>query len=120
MTPFFWPEICAAARHLDRAPVTGLTLHIPTLETERMFLRALRAEDIDDEAAFFASERSRFVDGAYAEPELLGPEVNCGSNRFNVFVAPDESFAIVPDVGHYGRGTMTSPSGLKFLFTPIR
>lgn len=39
------------------------SFHIPTLETERLFLRALRAEDIDDEAAFFASERSRFVGG---------------------------------------------------------
>jgi hypothetical protein len=43
--------------------------------------------------------RSRLVDGVYAEPEELGPEVNCGSNRFNVRVAPDESFAIVPAVG---------------------
>jgi Tol biopolymer transport system component len=43
--------------------------------------------------------RSRLVDGAYAEPEKLGPEVNCGSNRFNVSVAPDESFAIVPCLG---------------------
>ncbi len=43
--------------------------------------------------------RSRYVDGVYSEPELLGPEVNCGSNRFNVFIAPDESFAIVPAVG---------------------
>jgi hypothetical protein len=46
-----------------------------------------------------ATWRSRFVEGAYAEPEMLGPEVNCGSNRFNVFVAPDESFAIVPTLG---------------------
>jgi Tol biopolymer transport system component len=46
-----------------------------------------------------ATWRSRFVDGAFAEPEKLGPEVNCGSNRFNVYVAPDESFAIVPSVG---------------------
>jgi len=43
--------------------------------------------------------RSRLVDGAYAEPEILPPQVNCGTNRFNVFVAPDESFAIVPAVG---------------------
>jgi hypothetical protein len=43
--------------------------------------------------------RSRLVDGAYGEPELLPPQVNCGSNRFNVFVAPDESFAIVPTLG---------------------
>ena len=46
-----------------------------------------------------ATYRSRFVDGAYTEPEMLGPEVNCGTNRFNVYVAPDESFAIVPAVG---------------------
>jgi len=46
-----------------------------------------------------ATWRSRLVDGAYTEPEKLGPEVNCGSNRFNVFIAPDESFAIVPVVG---------------------
>jgi hypothetical protein len=43
--------------------------------------------------------RSRLVDGAYAEPELLPPQLNCGTNRANVFVAPDESFAIVPAMG---------------------
>jgi hypothetical protein len=43
--------------------------------------------------------RSRRVDGGYAEPELLPSQVNCGSNRANVFVAPDESFAIVPAMG---------------------
>jgi hypothetical protein len=46
-----------------------------------------------------ATWRSRFVDGVYTDPERLGPEVNCGTNRFNVFVAPDESFAIVPCLG---------------------
>jgi hypothetical protein len=46
-----------------------------------------------------ATYRSRLVDGVYAEPEKLGPEVNCGRNRFNVFVAPDESYAIVPAMG---------------------
>lgn len=46
-----------------------------------------------------ATYRSRYVDGVYTEPEMLGPEVNCGSNRFNVFISPDESFAIVPAVG---------------------
>ncbi len=43
--------------------------------------------------------RSRLVDGVYDEPEILGPEVNCGSNRFNVYVSPDESFVIVPAMG---------------------
>lgn len=43
--------------------------------------------------------RSHWIDGAYGKPEKLGPEVNCGQNRFNVFVAPDESFVIVPTLG---------------------
>lgn len=46
-----------------------------------------------------ATYRSRLVDGVYAEPERLGPEVNCGTNRFNVYVSPDETFAIVPAMG---------------------
>ena len=46
-----------------------------------------------------ATYRSRLVEGVYAEPELLGPEVNCGSNRFNVYVSPDEAFVIVPAMG---------------------
>jgi hypothetical protein len=53
----------------------------------------------EGEGRVSATWRSRFVDGTYTEPEKLGPEVNCGTNRFNVFVAPDESFAIVPAVG---------------------
>lgn len=43
--------------------------------------------------------RSRLLDGVYSQPELLPPQVNCGTNRFNVFVAPDETFVIVPAVG---------------------
>jgi hypothetical protein len=46
-----------------------------------------------------ATYRSRYEKGAYQPPELLGPEVNTGTNRFNVYVAPDESFAIVPALG---------------------
>lgn len=43
--------------------------------------------------------RSRQVNGRFQEPELLPEEVNCGTNRFNVFVSPDESYVIVPAVG---------------------
>lgn len=43
--------------------------------------------------------RSRWVDGAFQEPELLPIQVNCGTNRFNAFVAPDESYMIVPALG---------------------
>lgn len=43
--------------------------------------------------------RSRWKDGSFQEPELLPGQVNCGTNRFNVFVSPDESYVIVPAVG---------------------
>jgi hypothetical protein len=43
--------------------------------------------------------RSRWVDGEFQEPELLPEQVNCGSNRFNAFVSPDESYMIVPATG---------------------
>ncbi|MEM7525567.1 MAG: GNAT family N-acetyltransferase [Pseudomonadota bacterium] len=41
----------------------GTTFHIPTLETERLTLRALNLKDIDAMAAFYASDRSKFVGG---------------------------------------------------------
>ena len=40
--------------------------------------------------------RSRFVDGRYTEPEKLPDNVNCGKSHFNAFIAPDESYIIVP------------------------
>ena len=43
--------------------------------------------------------RSRLVDGKYAEPERLPEQVNCGRDRFNAFIAPDESYCIVPAFG---------------------
>jgi hypothetical protein len=43
--------------------------------------------------------RSKFVKGKYQEPEKLGPQVNCGTNRYNAFIDPDERFIIVPAVG---------------------
>lgn len=43
--------------------------------------------------------RSRLVDGKYAAPEKLPEQVNCGSNRFNAYIAPDESYLVVSAVG---------------------
>jgi hypothetical protein len=40
--------------------------------------------------------------------------------KYGASITRRQSSAVVPGVGHYGRGTMTSPSGLKFLFAPIR
>ena len=43
--------------------MTTRTLHIPTLETERLILRAPRAEDYGHFAAFFGSDRAAYVGG---------------------------------------------------------
>lgn len=43
--------------------------------------------------------KSKLVKGKYTEPEKLPKEVNCGKDRYNAFVAKDESFVIVPAVG---------------------
>jgi hypothetical protein len=43
--------------------------------------------------------RARLVDGEYTQLEKLGPEVNSTNNQFNAFVAPDESYLIVPVYG---------------------
>jgi len=40
--------------------------------------------------------RARFLDGSWLEPERLPAQVNSGQSQFNAFVAPDESFVIVP------------------------
>lgn len=43
--------------------------------------------------------RSRYINGFYQQPEKLGANVNMGKARFNAFIAPNESFIIVPSVG---------------------
>jgi Tol biopolymer transport system component len=43
--------------------------------------------------------RSRLAAGLYQEPELLPEEVNCGVNRFNATISPDESRLILSAVG---------------------
>lgn len=44
--------------------------------------------------------RARRAGQGYAEPELLPDQVNAGTNRFNAYVAPDESRMIIPVAGH--------------------
>ena len=43
--------------------------------------------------------RSRLENGAFSEAEKLGPEVNSTQGQFNAFIAPDESYIIVPTFG---------------------
>lgn len=43
--------------------------------------------------------RSQLVNGAYQQPEKLGPNVNIGKARYNAFVATDESYIRIPAYG---------------------
>lgn len=43
--------------------------------------------------------RSQFVNGAYQQPEKLGPNVNIGKARYNAYISPDESYIIIPAYG---------------------
>ncbi len=43
--------------------------------------------------------RSRLLNGRFQEPELLPEQVNCGINRFNAFISPDEDYLIIPAAG---------------------
>jgi hypothetical protein len=43
--------------------------------------------------------RARLKDGKYEEPEKLPPQVNSGPSQFNAFIAPDESYLIIPIFG---------------------
>ena len=43
--------------------------------------------------------RARWKDGRFQEPEKLPPQVNSGTSQFNAFIAPDESYIIVPVFG---------------------
>jgi hypothetical protein len=43
--------------------------------------------------------RARPHGDSYGPAEKLGPEVNCGTSRFNAFIDPDERFIIVPATG---------------------
>jgi hypothetical protein len=48
--------------------------------------------------------RSRLINGEYTEPEKLPEEVNSGQAQYNAFIAPDESYIIVPTYGREDSG----------------
>ncbi|MEN8121231.1 MAG: hypothetical protein ABFS35_12830 [Bacteroidota bacterium] len=64
-----------------------------TKEGTIYFTRQLKGERVN------SIYRSKLVNGKYTEPERLPKQVNCGTNRFNAFVAPDETYIIVPAAG---------------------
>jgi hypothetical protein len=78
------------------APVnSGLAEYFPavTLAGDLYFTRA------DSTGRVHHIFRSQWENGVYGEPELLPEQVNCGTNRFNATVTPDESRLIVPAAG---------------------
>lgn len=71
--------------------MTGTELHIPTLETERLRLRAPKASDFDAYADFCMSDRSKGVGGPYTRGDafqrlagLIGQWVLRGYGRWMV------------------------------------
>lgn len=66
--------------------------YFPSLTNDMTLYFTRRAEDERSSSLY----RSKFIDGKYTEAEKLPEQVNCGVDRFNCFVAPDESYVIVP------------------------
>lgn len=50
--------------------MTGTTLHIPTLQTERLTLRAYQVSDFASFSAFLSSDRAQYVGGPYPDPKM--------------------------------------------------
>ncbi|MEM6689793.1 MAG: hypothetical protein AAF664_10225 [Planctomycetota bacterium] len=98
------------------------------------------AQDATKIATSYAKKRVFYVVGQnYADPHDRSLGKSCGAmmqgshrlQRMQVYQAFLEfkfgksinryhKFAVVPKVGHYGLGTMTSTAGLRALFGPIR
>jgi ribosomal-protein-alanine N-acetyltransferase len=88
--------------------MTGTTIHIPTLRTERFILRAPRMSDFDAFAAFRGSARAKGVGGPYGREAshdnlcgIIGHWHLEGYGRWMVTDADDRPLGIV--------GLMNSP-----------
>src|SRR4029077_13601162 len=57
--------------------------------------------------------RSRLVNGAYAEPEKLGPEINSKFNETDPFISPDERILVFASSGSDLSGIQDRPETLK-------
>jgi len=57
--------------------------------------------------------RSRLVNGAYTEPEKLGPEINSKFNETDPFISPDERILVFASSGSDLSGIQDRPETLK-------
>ena len=76
-------------------------MHIPTLETERLILRAPRLEDAPAASAFYATGRSQYVGGPETDPVKLSKSFGNIAGLwllrgFSLFVAEEKSNPGVP------------------------
>ena len=80
------------ARKLDAPISTPGKEYFPSVTKDGTLYFTKAGEDPGTEFIY----RSRMVDGQFTEPERLPDQVNCGKSHFNAFIAPDESYIIVP------------------------
>jgi len=57
--------------------------------------------------------RSRLVNGAYTEPEKLGPEINSPFNESDPFISPDENILVFASAGNGPPGGEDRPETIK-------
>ena len=79
-------------QRLEEPVNTGVSETYPSVTNDGT-LYFSRAEDGSNAEHIY---RARYRDGAYQHPERLPANVNSGESQFNAFVAPDESYLIVP------------------------
>lgn len=78
------------------APINGAeSCFYPSITRDGTIYFCRPSPDRSSEAIY----RSRFIAGQYQAPEKLPVNVNSTQNQFNAFIAPDESFLIVPVFG---------------------
>jgi Tol biopolymer transport system component len=53
----------------------------------------------DEKSGVSSIYKSAYVNGKFTKPERLPDQVNCGRNRFNAYVSPDENYIIIPALG---------------------
>ena len=80
------------ARKLEEPINTPGKEYFPSITRDGTLYFTKEGETAGMEAIY----RSRFIEGRYTEPEKLPENVNSGKSHFNAFIAPDESYIIVP------------------------
>ncbi len=80
---------------LVNAPVNGSeNTTCPSVTKEGTLYVSRRFKDMTEMIC-----RAKLIDGKYGEPEILPAAINTGEYNFHAFVAPDESYLVMPAFG---------------------